>query len=78
MGSSAAAGEPNATRSTAAATSTPTISARCPPADSVRVTALPPSSTWSPSVSADFAVSTTARAAPSVMSCEGSSKVTVA
>jgi hypothetical protein len=55
-----------------------TISARCPPEDSVSATALPPSSTWSPSVSALLAVSTTAHASPSAMSSAWSSKVTEA
>jgi hypothetical protein len=45
MGSSEAASEPKARNSTTAATATPTISARCPPDDSVSAMALPPSST---------------------------------
>ncbi len=78
MGSSAAAGEPKAIRRTTAATSTPTISAVCPPEDSLSPTALPPSSTRSSSVSALCAVSTTAAASPASMSLPWSSKTTVA
>ncbi len=78
MGSREAASEPKARNSTTAATATPTISATCPPEDWVSATALPPSSTWSPSVCALFAVSTTALASPWSMSSACSSKVTVA
>ncbi len=78
MGSRAAAAEPKARKRTTAATATPTASARWPPPDSVSAMALPPSSTWSPSVRAVSAVSTTARACAGSMSWEASSKVTVA
>ena len=78
MGSSEAASEPKARKRTTAATITPTTSAMCPPDDSVPAMAWPPSSTWSPSVPAAFAVSTTALASPWSMSSAGSSKITVA
>lgn len=78
MGNREAAREPKARNSTTAATATPTISAVCPPDGSLSSTALPPSSTSSPSVSAAFAVLTTASASPLVMSLPECSKVTVA
>ncbi len=78
MGSRLAASEPNATKRTTAATTTPTISLTCPVDASVRATALPPSSTWSSAVSASLAVSTTALACRSRASSACASKVTVA
>ncbi len=78
MGSREAAREPKARKRTTAATATPTASARWPSGVSVSATAPPPNSTWSPSVPAAFAVSTTARACAGSMSWEASSKVTVA
>ncbi len=78
MGSRLAASDPKARKRTTAATATPTTSAIWAEGASVRAMAVPPSSTWSPSLSAAFAVSTRAWAWETGISSAGRSKVTVA
>ncbi|CAO0826154.1 hypothetical protein SMICM17S_03927 [Streptomyces microflavus] len=78
MGSRLAASEPKARKRTTAATTTPMASAMWAVGASVRAMAVPPSSTWSPSASAAFAVSTRACAWEAGISSAGRSKVTVA
>ncbi len=78
MGSREAAREPKARKRTTAATATPMSSAVCSAGASVRATAEPPTSTWSPSPSAPCAASTTAWAWAGLMSLVCAAKVTVA